>query len=306
MKIMKRASLYAVIVCMMLVSSAWAGPFEAGDVPAGAKWVVHLDAQKLFSSEIGRFLLGQLEEEGDMAEIEAFGTVMEFDITKDLHSVTAFGTDFEDEEGVVIFRGRFDAEKIEALIRTEGKLKKIGYEDSTILKWSDGRETFYVCFYEPKVIVFGNNMDLVGQAISVMDGDAPSMRGGGVLKGMRSLPEGTFISAAANAFQDLIPDDEDHAELLKKAEKVFVVVGEEEGENFVKVALQVSDEETAEMIYDIGKGLLAVGSLVGGIEEPELADLIRAVDLKWDGRKIVLQVSKSTRELKRLLKDNMH
>jgi len=305
MKIMTRAGVCAVSICLLLACTAWAGPFRANDVAADAKWVAHIDVQELVSSQIGKFFLEQMDKEGDLAKIEAFGTIVEFNPMEDLYSVTAYGTDFEEEEGVAILKGRFDAEKIEALMTTEGSLEKRSHEGCKLLKWFDGDETFYVCFFKPEVIIFSNSVKLVENAVSVMNGDLDRLRDGGALDGMYSLPDGTFLSASAYEFENLIPDDESHADLLKKAKKVFVLVGECEGSNFVKVILQVQDRETAEMIYDIGKGLKAVGSLIGGIEEPELAELIKAVDLNLNGKKIILQISKPTTELSNLLKEQM-
>lgn len=304
MKTMIRTGIYSVSISLLLACTLWAGPFKASDVSCDAQWVAHLDVQGLVSSQIGHLFVSQLEEEGELQKIEAFGTIFEFNPLEDLHSVTAYGISCGKEEGVAIFKGRFDPEKLEALMKTEGKMKKISFQRHTLFQWSDGDETIYTCFYKPGVIVLSNSQNLTQKAVDVLDGEQESMQDGRGLKSLHSIPKGVFFAGSAVEFNNLIPEEEAHAELLKKAERLTILVGEVEGVDFVEATLEVSDEKTAEMVYDIAKGLKAIGGLIGS-EEPELAELIKALKLKADGKKISFRLAKPAEEIVDQLKKHI-
>ena len=50
-----------VLLVLWLTISAWAGPFEPGEVGRSARWVIHLDSQAVWASQLGTQLNQWLE-----------------------------------------------------------------------------------------------------------------------------------------------------------------------------------------------------------------------------------------------------
>ena len=92
----------------LIPGSVYADSLNPEEVSTEAKWAAHLDVERLWSTQLGALLKEVLEEEEDLAKIEAFGTIFEFDPFKDLFSITAYGCSFEEEHGVALFKGRFE------------------------------------------------------------------------------------------------------------------------------------------------------------------------------------------------------
>ncbi|NQV34662.1 MAG: hypothetical protein HQ515_18355, partial [Phycisphaeraceae bacterium] len=59
--------LFKIMWILLWTASTWAGPLERGDVSSAARWVIHLDSQALWSSELGT----QLTEIVDSPDIQA-------------------------------------------------------------------------------------------------------------------------------------------------------------------------------------------------------------------------------------------
>lgn len=284
---------------LLLSCAAFAGPIKLNEVSGDAVWAAHFDMERFMSTRLAELLLGQLEDEGELKKINAFGTMFEFNPLEDLYSVTAYGTSFVKEEAVAVIKGRFQTEKVLALMQMEGTHTQISHGDDTLHKWADSNECFYICFIGSGQIVFSNSLDLAKGALDVLRGSKESLAAGGKLDDLRSLPDGTFFTAAINGFGEIAKIDAEAA-ILQKAEKAVVAIGEVEGTDFVDISLTAADAQTASQIHAIAQGILALGSMVGD-QEPELAKLVQAARLTLDGRTITLRETQPADELMKFL-----
>lgn len=307
---MKRAmglAIFVVCVGVLFSSPLAADTFDPDKVSADAKWAIHLDVERMISSRIGEHFKDMLGMECDFKEVEVFGDMLGFDPFEDVHGVTLYGESFDEEEGVVLVKGRFDKEKVLDLMDEEDvDFDEFDYEDVTIYTVTDGGDRFYFCFYKHGMALFSNSKKLMKEALDVLEGERESLAETGKLKGMRSLPEGTFFAMAAQGFDGILGlDDEPGAAVLQKAESVHLAAGELEGDNFVKATLVTSDKETAKQVHDVVRGLIALGSMLElENQEPELREIakfLRTVKISQDGRKVTLFQSCPAADLIRLL-----
>jgi hypothetical protein len=292
------------MVCLVFLNAAWMGGLQAdslkpGEVSANAKWAAHLDIENLMSSRLGKLFIDLMEEQGELRKIKAFSTVFEFDPLKDLHSVTVYGTSYTKEEGIVLIKGRFDKKKILALAGVEGDYEEIAYQDHTIYKCGGKHDRYFGCFYRENLVVASNSQALLQEALGVLAQERQSMAEGGRLRGLHNLPEGTFFVAAANGF-DKLAEKEPEAMMLKKADKIAVTAGEAGGEAFLQATLWTRDDQTAEQVHDVVRGLIAMGLLLGD-QKPEVARLVRSARVTRDGRKIMLRESQPAEVVFKLL-----
>jgi hypothetical protein len=286
---------------LILTGTAWAGPFKANEVSADAKWVMHVDVEGIVSSQMGKLLLGLIEDEADTEELDEVGDMLGMDFRHDIYSASLYGTTYE-EEVIVLLKGRFDKEKILALMDKECDYTQEEHGDHVVYAWKDGRDPFKCCFYKKKMIVVCNSADQMTVALDVLDGKTDSLADGGELD-LNDLPRGALFAGAARGFAKLAGAHGPEAEVIKKAEKVLICAGEMEGNFFVDATLYTRDRETAQQIHDVFRGLLSLGAMLGTQEE-ELAQLnkiLKNAKLDRDGRKIRFRHSQSIEELVELI-----
>ncbi len=301
----KEVQIVATVLCVgiLFTCAVFAGPIRPQEVSADAVWAAHLDMERLVSSRIGGLFLRELEDQGELAKINAFGTVFDFNPIEDLYSVTAYGTSFGKEEAVGLIKGRIDKQKVLALMQMEGTQKKISHRDDTIHNWTKGSDCFFVCFCTESLILFSNSLDLTKGALDVLRGEKENLANGGKLRDLRSLPDGTFFAGAVNGFAEIAGLDP-KAAILKKAQKATIAAGEVEGTDFVNISLTAADEAAATQIHAVAQGILALGSMMGE-QEPELARLVQTARLTLESRNITLRQSMPADELMNFLKGSM-
>jgi hypothetical protein len=303
MKGLIRPAICVVSLVMILACDGLSGPLKPREISADARWAAHIDVEKVVASRIGGHFRETLEKEGEMAKIEAVGTLFDFHPLVDLYSVTVWGTSFTAEEGVALVKGRFDRKKILALMVTHGEKKETEFRGHTIYEWTDGGEHFFVCFSAEETVLFSNSRKLTQDALDVLSGEKESLEAGGKLKGLKSLPAGTFFAAAARGFEEIAEKDPEAAILLK-AEGVVVAAGELEGIVFVDAVITAQDEKTAGQVHGILNGFIALGQLISG-QHPEIVDLVQSARLNLSGRQITFRESMSADKLFKLMSENI-
>ena len=82
---------------LMLACPLSAGPLQESQISAKAKWFVHADVKGFLASETGAFVLKELKKKGLEDVLFNVNEVFGLDLTKDLHSLTVYGTTFGKE-----------------------------------------------------------------------------------------------------------------------------------------------------------------------------------------------------------------
>jgi len=289
------------IVSLLAICSAYAGQVKPDEISSEARWAAHLDVERLMSCRLASHLLGLMRDEGELEKIEAFSEIFEFNPLKDIHSITIYGKELGKEEAVIMAKGNYDKNKLLALARTNGSYQKSEYNGLTVYAM-DLDEHFFVCFYKTNTIVFSNKENLFKEALDVLEGKKESLTVGSALNGMLDLPAGTIFAAAAKGFSRLVNGDPE-AMILKKADAVLVDIGECEGNVFFEATLTTKDEETAEHVRDVLKGIVALGKLLVD-QEPKLEVLVRSARIEQYGNKISIRETCPADELFKLIKEN--
>ena len=125
---------YSFVVFLVFVTTTRAVPLQRGLVPLEAKWLVHLDVDNFRDSKLGGIVINDLLGP-HLAQLK---TDMKVDgqlILQKLHSVTAFGTDFQahpEANGVLVLSGDEEMQKIvegfiaaQILQNPDGPIKKL-------------------------------------------------------------------------------------------------------------------------------------------------------------------------------------
>jgi hypothetical protein len=295
-----RIPLLVVLPLFLLSGIAAAGPFRPDLVPADAQWVAHLDLEEMLASRLGQSLLERIEVEGDIEEARTFCESLGFDPLEDLHGVTAFGRIPTDEpHGVVLIQGRLDAKRILGMLEEHGRPEHLEYRDIPFYKWTEPDDEIFFCPYDGDLLLFGNDQESMLDALEVLSGHGESL----ARRDSFPLRDGTFFTARVTGLAR-IPGCPPQAQVLRKAEKVAVTVGESAGLDFAEVTVTTSDLETAQQVHDVARGILALGTMVSE-EEPELAMLVRAIEVSLQGRNVTLSKSIPVDEILKFLDREM-
>src|SRR5438093_6099957 len=105
---------YSLAVVLSFIAGARALPLQPGVAPGDAKWLVHLDLDNFRESKLGSTVINEML----AAPLAKLKTEFKVDgelILKKLHSLTAFGTDFEagsQADGVLLLSGDEETQKI--------------------------------------------------------------------------------------------------------------------------------------------------------------------------------------------------
>lgn len=264
-------------------AGAAGGPVRPELVPESARWVLHVDLEAAASGEVGRFLLGVIDEDSDHYK-EIRQGLPGFTLSPEggIDGITLFGRSFDDdgpEQFVAYIEGdeRIGGwgESIDAALRQAGESAaaiEIGGRRAWGIPIDDGDETIFATLVERgerRTWVVSNDLIKAGEAAAfVGEGgrEHPALAG----LGWRA---GTVAMVAAKDPGD-IADFEEMSAVIGRARTLVARAGEHEGTFFAEAEAATDDPEGADEIARVLDGFLALGSMMKS-EDPELARLMR-------------------------------
>jgi hypothetical protein len=263
------------------------GPDELRLVPRNASLVAYANVQAIMVSELRQRLLAFLPFHGDGQE--EFQDQTGIDIETDIDSVVAVfvpptppDDDGSRSSGLVLARGRFDEERIEALMRERGAV----VEDymGTRLIVGDGR--FSVAFPEPGLAALGST-PVVRQAIELEDAGDSVLTNDDVMNLVRTMDSGN--TWAVGRFDSLTAQAGLPRDLEVRLPSVIWFTANAHINGGVRGVLtaEATDEEAAANARDVVRGFLAFANLQT-TSRPELQTLLQAVELGGTGTSVAL------------------
>lgn len=268
----------AIAAVLGLAGLAQAVPFDAKDVSADVKWGAHVDVDALMASSSMKKVHEQIMKEHPDAEsaLAMFRTLWRFDPRTDLHGVTVYGTELKKNTGVAIIRAKVDQKLLLDMVKLAPEYKPSTYGKYEIHTWLHGKKRENAAFFKPDVMVFGQSLDELKAALDVLDGTKPNFTAKTQEHAME-IPPGTILTVGVHGMSEA--DLPCKSPLLKQADSALFFVGEHEGNAFIRGGLKVKQDEIAEKIESVVKGVLAFASLAR-IDDAEALKLIDAVKVR--------------------------
>ncbi len=269
---MKKFAL-ALSLLMLASSAVFAGPIQKEQIPAGVKWVAHADVETMVKSQMGQFLLKKANAEGLQEKMNEFSKTFGFDPVKDLKSVTAFGTDFTEETGLLSFTGAFNKDTIVTLLQANPTFKASKYGELDMYQWGDTDKKsgkaiiLYGCFYGNTMALVSRSEEMVKLAVDTLGKKKDSLAKVDTLPSLGKAEAGAFIVAAGEDFP-ANPNDPGSAAIVKKVQAANIQFGETDKSVFARVTMTTRTAKDANEINSILQGLLAMGAMFGA-EQPE-------------------------------------
>jgi len=281
-----------------------ASPRRRADVAADPLWVLHLDADALRTTTIGRHVLAEMEKPDAQKKFAAFEAIFSFDPRKELHGITLYGMSKAEDDGVLLVYADFDANRLTTM--AEGARDHTSTTDGrhTIHSWidekkkeKDGVKPRTYAAIHGKTVVFGQKQSRVTEALAVLDRAGASLATDKLFSGLGTGPG--FIQGAARKL-DALAGNGPNAAVLKQARTYDLNVDESQGRFEAALTLQAESEEVAKVIESVGRGLVALLSLQK--EKPEAQKLAQGLDVRQDGPVVRASLSLPAEDVIALLK----
>jgi len=260
------------LLTALILTSSWASwalgaPLDTKQVPADAKWVVHLDVDAMRDSALVRMAYDNGMEHAEAIEkhAEQFCSLLGINPEDDLHGLTVYGKQFNDEQIVLIVSA--DLNQVMLVQRVLGapghSSQKHGqYELHT---WSGGHGSATGAFFKPGVMVLARSEADVANALDTLDGKSPSLAGNASALAAK-VPSGTMLVARGIGLSTVpLPYK---SPLIKQAESLSLVIGESKNQIFVNAELGVKSADAAEKVKKVIDGALAAVELHHGPDSP--------------------------------------
>jgi hypothetical protein len=269
------------------------GPDELKFVPADASLVAYADVQHIMTSGLRQRLRAVLpfQEPGQQQFQDHTGINIETDIDR----VVAFVAPAHESGGgaqgsvMVVARGRFDAVKIEALMRGHGAQVE-EYKGKRLLVGAGHGDapTLSLAFLEPGLVAVGSNQSVHG-AVDLRDGGPSILTNDQMMNLVGGLD--SRDAWAAGRFDALTNRATFPAAVREKLPPIawFSAAARVDDGLGVVIRADTNDEESANSLRDVIRGAMALGRLqVGG--RPEFQGLIESFQLGGQGKTVSLSL----------------
>lgn len=259
----------------------WAGPLQPAQIPRGARWAVHLDFERLKQGELGRFCLAQLGAEQAGNPLAALTSVYAFDPRRDLNSATLAGKSNRPDEGVAIFRGAFDAERLVTLLRASPTYQCQTNHGVAIHSWVDEKKAVrqYGAIRDGAVVVLGEGLGMVTETLDTLAGRTPGLDPTDPWAAGLSAPDAFF---AASLQEGGFAPPVGSSRLLAQTERTQIALAETGDAVSGTIQLHSRDAATASNVFAVAQGLLGL-AWMNREKDPGMADFAAAVRLHRDG-----------------------
>jgi hypothetical protein len=285
---------YSLAVLLAFSATTRALPVQQGIVPDDAKWLVHLDVDSLRESKVGNIVIKDVLAK-PLAKLKSEMKIDGQLILQKLHSLTAFGTDFQkgpEANGVLMLNGDEEVQKIvegflaaQALQDPNGGIKKL--QDEPFVLYSAHNQLFV----SPQLaghVVLSKSRQQIESLRNVLAGKARTANASKPFSGYATVTNSFFFLAVAEGFNEktALPPQ---AQILKKATGARIVLGERGDLLFANLSLKAKDPEVIQQIQQVLEGLKALATLAQS-ENKELLELAQATKVSADNKMVSVNV----------------
>jgi hypothetical protein len=263
---------------LLLAPAAVAGGLQKSRVPAGARWLVHLDVESMKRSKLYDVVHQASGESGTNemdAGIEHVRMFAGLDPTMDFQSVTLFCASSSPESCVAVLAGNANIDTALEKLRSLASYHTTPVGNRSLHTWGNGHETWYAWVRRPegsdeRVVVASQDSDEVVREIALLEGSGETLAAASRPSIAARPSAGSILFAAAGENLRELGDVQPVSAIAKLAQAIEVDVGEDRGDLRVHVGLDAHSPEDAQRIHQVLQGAVALVGLAG-VEHEEVA-----------------------------------
>lgn len=252
--------------------TARAEPLDPKQVPADAKWVLHVDMDAVRQSKVWGMVLGRANREAGgqlQQKLDAAATLLGSRFPEDLHGVTLLGRGFTEESGVMLVHANMDRQKLAALVKLNPGYATSAYGDHEISKWTDEKKghTMYGSFAGDRRLVLGRSQEQVQAALDVLDGKGKALAAESLLASA-GKGAGAMIYLAGDTLAEL-QKKQGASPILAQVNSAWLTIMEGDADLVVKGSVNAKSAEAAKQMQATLDGIKALVMLSGTGEAAE-------------------------------------
>lgn len=282
------------LICSLLagislgLSLASAGPLVETQVAKDAKWLAHIDMERLLQSSFGDLATAKLKQQIAAANSSKVSVDVDL-LLSEIKSITAYGASFAeggDIDGVLVLQA---GDKLQAIVdgflahmemnAEEGEVPFKRLEDKPYDAYLFGEELF-VAYPENGVVMASKRFDRIEQAYGVLQGRSASLADAEEALVLNPGP-GFFLLASATGLHQL-KDVPPQARMLQKTKGGQLSLGEWEGEARANLILTAESREVSLQLYRIVQGMVALASFTQ-VENQSMMEVVNRVQVRQEG-----------------------
>lgn len=261
-----RVTRLALCLLVVAVSFAAAAPFDARTVSADARWVLHLDADGLRQTALWHHVRERIQQEDLEAKINAWTNLLGIDPRTDVHGLTLYGPDSEEENSIVLLNTDYDRRVLMDALKTNERYTSKQVEGRTLYRFRDDNKStpekdklLWGHFYNTNTLLIGHKPATVVHAAAVLDGKTPSLTNGRAPDWLGKPAGAAFFAASADlvALKAL----KGEAAFLQCAAGLSLSLGETQRELQLHASVLGQSEEAAKKMLQVGQGLIALATM---------------------------------------------
>jgi hypothetical protein len=304
-----KAFLSVLVALVTVLPSGQAGPIRPSQIPEDARWVIHLDVDRLLKTRLGEYVTREFLEKKLSAPLAQLKQQMDVEVDwKKIHSVTVYGWEIKghgrsEPMGVVLVQS--DLEVPAALDQVMGKLEtQLGAAELPLRKSEETLGTIYQLKEEAfgagasgGVFVLARKKEHLLTALGRLTERPakPAAAVTGTWRGLGESGDAFLVLGVAEGLVDLssLPKQ---AHVLKEASGGRLMAGEKAENLFVSVALDTKTAETAAQIQQLLQGLIALANLSGN-ENADLQKLAQGARVEGREKQVILALEYPSRDV---------
>jgi len=278
--------IWIVLAC---VGATWAAPLNLQSIPRSTRWVLHIDGQAFWASQLGQHILSGLDA-NDQTKRDAVKELIGSDVIEDLHGITLYGPSPDEKQAVTLVQGNFAAKKVLSLIALSPGYAVSSLGDREVYRWLSEKDQkgYHGTFVNPHLIAISQSGFALEQALDALEAAAETDGSPKAFPMITDAPDSAFILACAKDLDQLSQGNE-HAAILRDA-KVLAFVGyEDEGQLTLTVRLETQSNETASQVEKMLQGLLAFARLQQN-QHPEIVPFLDSLTLTAEENGVQLKL----------------
>ncbi len=277
--------------CFLFTVALGAATGPGDWIPAEARWMVRLEVPELTRGRLGEVVQRFVERPDVAPKLAGLDAMTGFAPLRDLRTVVLCGPTAEERDALLYLNGSFDRERLEILARAGDGHTATEVGAAVIHRLApdqdSGDAASFACFLRDDLLVFGQRLDHVRLAVSVVAGTSPSAGDAGTLPETGDAP--LVLIAQARGVQGLVAGTP-NARMLRHVKTIALRLHQTDESLVGSASLTAVSPELAQQVIQIAQGLKALAAL-GADEHPQLADLAARAELSREGAEVSMQIA---------------
>ena len=284
--------------------SARADGLNRNWVPAAAKWVVHVDMERLMKSETGGYLFEPASDPQVQAKLEVARRLLGIDPLKDLASVTLYGLKPGDREVVAIVKGNLDPAAVETFLKAGEGYEALSCGKHAVHKWLDknrGNRPGYIAFPMDRAAVMAGSIESLQTALDVLDGKGETIAKGSALAEFEGPADALITAAGVKFAESPQPAQGGQPSMFQNMDSFSLAVWETAGTVSLALKLSVNPPENAAQVEQVIRGMIAF-ALLSREQNPGMTAIAQSCTVESKAGVVSVKFSHPAKALGELIK----